>query len=321
VTVRQETIGREHSGKTALKVSYYKGPLQGAQASGLELTAADPRVMSRWMLDALETYRDLTRHGLLSTLEPEVTEYHLFEADAPRVILQLREVVGQVLTHTTPDSPDADQARYRTYVENLSQADVLQVVMSCPAEGTTAEIERYEGDLQLHASFLREALRVRSSPRPCAVALVLTKLDARFANEQEARSVLTDDKLRAALARLVRIATGSEKVGMAGIFPVSAFGFGNAVPAPEAGPGSGPAQGYSPLSQGEPEWLLKPHASPAPFNLTGLVWWTLMAGLLLKPADGTEKELARLANLLADDLQDMEAWFVPLPCRGGVLPA
>jgi hypothetical protein len=33
--VRLETIGREHSGKTANKVCFYKGPLQGAQASGL----------------------------------------------------------------------------------------------------------------------------------------------------------------------------------------------------------------------------------------------------------------------------------------------
>jgi hypothetical protein len=62
-----EMIGREHSGKSALRTCYYKGPLAGPQPSGLELAAADPPVMTRWMVDALETYRDLRGRGLVST--------------------------------------------------------------------------------------------------------------------------------------------------------------------------------------------------------------------------------------------------------------
>jgi hypothetical protein len=322
VTVRLETIGREHCGKTAKKVCFFKGPLQGAQASGLELTADDPRRMSRWMQDSLEIYRSLQGRGLLATLEPEVTEYHLFEADLPRVVLQLREVVGQVLTHTSPDSKPADQERYAKYVANLSQADVVEVVIACPpAEGSPADLERFEADLQLHASYLREALKVRGPGPPCAVALILNKVDTRFTNEVEARAALADERLRTVLSRLVRITEGTDKVGLAAIFPITAFGFGNAVPAPhsaEAGRnGLGGAGGSSVLSAGETEWLLKPDASPAPFNLTALVWWEIMAGLLLKPADGREQDLARLAQLLQADLEAMGAWYVPLSCRGG----
>jgi hypothetical protein len=223
-----------------------------------------------------------------------------------------------VPTHTTPDSPEPQQAVYRTYVENLSKADVLQVVMSCPPDGSAAELERYEGDLQLHASFLRQALRVRQSSRPCAVALVLTKIDARFGGEQEARAALTDERLRAVLSRLVGIAGRSDKVALAAIWPVSALGFGTAVPAPADEDGDGTARGGSPLSHGEAEWLLKPNASLAPFNLTGLVWWTLMTGHLLQPADGREAEPARVAALLASDLKKMSAWFVPLSGRAAV---
>jgi hypothetical protein len=318
VTVRLETIGREHSGKTAKKVCFYKGPLQGAQASGLELTADDPRRMSRWMQDALEIYHSLQGRGLLSTLEPEVTEYHLFEADQPRVILQLREVVGQVLTHTTPDSEQSEQERYEKYVANLSQTDVLEVVITCPpADGSPADLERFEADLHLHASYLREALRLRSVGLPCAVAIILAKLDTRFASEAEARAALTDERLRAVVGRLVRIAEGSEKVGMAAIFPLTVFGFGNAVSAPEvveAGRESGRV-GADLLSHGEAEWLLRPNATPAPFNLTALVWWEIMTGLLLKPVDGHEQELARLAQMLQSDLEALEGWFVPLRCR------
>lgn len=320
VTIRLETIGREHSGKTAKKVSLYKGPLQRAQASGLELTADDPRRMSRWMQDALEIYRSLQDRGLLTTLDPEVTEYHLFEADEPRLVLQLREVVGQTLTHTTPESDQADQERYQTYVNNLGQADVLEVIITCPpAEGRPGDLERLEADLHLHASYLREALKVRAPGPPCAVALILHKVDARFVNEAEARAALTDERLRTLLGRLVRIVEGSEKVGQAAIFPISAFGFGNAVPAPEAPPFEVDlvTAGSSLLSHDETEWLLKPNVSPAPFNLTALVWWELMAGLLLKPADGREQDLLRLVELLGGDLETMGAWYVPLTCRGG----
>jgi hypothetical protein len=120
------------------------------------------------------------------------------------------------------------------------------------------------------------------------------------------------------LGRLVRIVEDSDKVGLAAVAPVSAFGLGTAQVLDEpAVPVDETVRGFSPLSRGEAEWNLKPDASPAPFNLTGLVWWTVLAGLLLKPADGQERDLARTARLLGDDLRAMDAWFVPLECRGG----
>lgn len=315
-----EMIGREQAGKTALKMALPRGPLQGAFATGLELTAANPLVMSQWMRDALETYRTLQRAPLGTTLDPVVTKYHLYEADTPRAVLQLREVVGQVLTHATPDSDPKLLERYHTYVGHLNGADVLVVVLSCPADSSPAELARFEADMQLYTAFLRLALQERTSPRPCAVILALTKIDGRFDNEQEARQALSDEELRTILGRLVRVAEGSEKVALGAIFPVSAFGFGTAVPhvAPlDNGQTPAPAGGQSELSFGEPVWTLKEDTLPMPFNLSGLVWWGLMAGLLLQPASAGGEELSRLAGLLTDDLAAMKAWFVPLNCRGG----
>jgi hypothetical protein len=112
------------------------------------------------------------------------------------------------------------------------------------------------------------------------------------------------------------LAEGSRKIGLASIIPVSAFGFGTAMPTEPAEefPING---GVSPYSEGEVEWLLKPDAAPEPFNLTALVWWCLMGGLLFKPADEGGEELARVARMLNDDLRAMDAWVVPLNCRGG----
>lgn len=316
VTILMEMIGREHSGKTAIKTCYYKGPLAGPQASGLELAAADPRVMTGWMIDSLETYRDLTGRGLVSTLDPEVIPYHLYFADEPRAVLQLREVVGQILTHTTPDCDEKQQEQYRAYVENLTRADVLQVVIGCPASDEPADLDRFEADLMVTAGYLREALKVRATASLVAVQLLLVKVDVPFASAEEAKKALTNDRLAGMLGRLVRIAEGSAKVGTGAIFPVSAFGFGTTVkagePAAAPGPGVRPAGGFSLVSHGETEYLLKPGTNPLPFNLTAAVWWAMMAGLLLKPADDRGQRLAETARMMAADLEAMGAWFVPL---------
>jgi hypothetical protein len=322
VTLRLEPFGREHCGKTAVQSCLSRGPLLGAQDSGLELTAADPRVLNQWVRQALERYRDLQVRGLTSTPTPAVTEYVLYEADEPRALLQWKDGVGQLLSHPTPDSPEDVQARWDEMVDQLAQADILVALVNCPPAGGADELARFEQDLQLQAAYLREALKRRSLARPAGLAIAVNKIDAGFGSAREAREALGDDRLRLALARLVRLAEGSVKVGMAAIIPVTAFGFGTTVPAPSAAgrDGASAAKGCSPLSEGETEWLLKPDVTPQPYNLTGLVWWCLMAGLLLQPADGRQEELGRLAKMLADDLTAMDAWVVSLKCRGAESP-
>jgi hypothetical protein len=54
---------------------------------------------------------------------------------------------------------------------------------------------------------------------------------------------------------------------------------------------------------------------PEPHNLTALVWFSIMAGLLLKKAGTRGEEMARTAQMLHDDLKAMQAWYVPLNCR------
>lgn len=320
-TVQLETIGREHSGKTALRTTILLGPGREPMPSRLELTSDDPRILASQTAEMHENIGDLSRKGLLSTADTSVFEYHLFEADRKLTVLQSREVVGQILTHTSKDSPDDQQRKYDEYVANLSAADVLQVVMPLPAWDSPADLERYDSDMSMHAAYLREALKVRRGHRPCSVAIVLNKIDTRFDDADEARRVLTDEMLRKALWRLVQICEVSEKVGAAAIWPVSALGFGTTVVAPTeemTTATNGTTQNgrtLSAVSQGETEWILRPGARPQPFNLTGLIWWVLMTGLLHKPADGAEFELARIANLLANDLTALGAWYVPLDCR------
>src|SRR5262245_59425140 len=68
ITIHLRTIGREHSGKTAIKVGYARGPLRGAQPSGLELTAADPKVLAKWLDEWIEAFERMTDEPLPATL-------------------------------------------------------------------------------------------------------------------------------------------------------------------------------------------------------------------------------------------------------------
>jgi len=320
-TVKVRTIAREHAGKSAKLACMLKGPLAGPQASGLELTADEPRRMTSWMMSAIEVFKSLQHQGLVSTLNPVATDYHLVEADEIRVIYQPKEVIGQVLTHATVENDDKTLiARYDGFVADLAHADVLEVLIDiAPADGSKDDEERFANDLLLHVPYLRKALQLRLAAPPVAVALLLGKLDTRFASEAEAREALTDEVLRKMLGPFVSMVEGSAKVAFGGIFPISSFGFGNAVPAAapanSARAGNGSAGGSSPLSRGEVEWILR-SPSPVPFNLTALVWWEMLAGLLLKPANG-HGDLARIAGLLRNDLVGMSGWYLPLQCRGG----
>lgn len=311
-----ETLGREHSAKSGIRHAQYTVTQQGPLPSGLELSAADPRTAPRWMNEALRTYRSLQSAGLPSTIDPTQVQYHLFEADRLRAVYSHRESVGQLLTFTQ-DGDKKPQEHFSKHQEQLARTDVAHIFVPCPPDDRPASIERLKNDLTILAPNLRAALNCRAPDRKLAAALVVSRPDAAFATADEARSALTDERLRAMLQRLVRLLEGSDRVGLAAIFVTSAFGYGKARRLePQAnGNGTAPPKGLSLLSEGEPEWILKEGEMPEPHNVTALVWWSIMAGLLLKKAGRRGEEMARTAQMLHDDLQAMQAWYVPLNCR------
>ena len=313
-----ETLGREHSGKTGIKSMIFKITQDGPLPSGLELSAQDPRTLVRLMNDAIATYQGLQQAGFTSTIQPEQYQFHLFEADQIRAVLNLRESIGQLLTFTSEDSEKRMQEMFRKHHDNLAKAGVIHVHISCPADDRRESLDRLKNDLSVLMPNLRAAISARNPNQKVAVAAIVTKPDGAYTSPEEARAALPDDCLRGMLGRLVSLLEGSKQVGLAALFVTSAFGYGKArrLEIPSGQNGKSPAKGLSLLSQGEPEWILKEGEMPEPHNLTGLIWWSLMAGLALKKADHRGEELARTAKLLLDDLKAMQAWYVPLECRG-----
>ena len=322
LSVTLGVIGRGHAGKTALFNTIFRGT--DTLPSGLQVDVEGPWNMAKQIKSSRETVELLRHTGLPATLDRPKNELHLFQGDTKCVTFSFREVIGQILTSTTDDSPSEQKDVYAEYVTDLGRSDVLWVVMPCPPrEASFHDLERYNDDLRLSVAYLRESLRLRQNPRTCSVAIALTKLDSLFTSAEEAKSQLEKDHLCEVLRPLVNLIMASKGVGQAAIFPTSAFGFGNAVPRPVEQTGNGkvaeaPHNGKAAvaLEQGETEWILRPGASPQPYNLTALVVWSMLRGMLYQDVevddDQGEHALAQICESLAKDLSSLDGWCVPL---------
>jgi len=317
--VRIGSIGRGHAGKTALFQVLGDGLIGEFLPSGLHLDAADPREVARMIREADDTHKLLRQSGLPPTLEVSQNRYCVYEGDKRRVVCKMREVIGQVLTHTLPDSEPRLQARYVDYLKDLVNAHVLWVVVPCPpADPQQRDRRRYANDLRITMAYLREALRLRTLPQPATVALVLSKTDALFGSAQQARAALSDDVLHQALGPLVQLIGQSKHVSDAAIIPVTAFGFGKAVLHPDADerPGA-PGSAEEPFGD-EPIWLLREGEAPEPYNVDTLFLWSLLLGIMNQagPDLAAKPKVDKVCRMLRDDLEAGHPWLVPI--KGGV---
>jgi hypothetical protein len=313
--VRIGCIGRGHAGKTALFQVLGDSLIGDYLPSGLHLDAADPREVARMLSEIEEARRLLRSSGLPPTLQVSQTRYCIYEGDKRRVVCRMREVIGQVLTHTLPNSEPRLQARYTDYIKSLVNANVLWVVIPCPpADPRPNDRRRYANDLRITMAYLREALNLRTAKYPAAVALVLTKTDALFGSAEEARAALSDDVLRRALGPLVQLIEQTKQVSDAAIVPTTAFGFGKAVLHPDATERhEAPGSAEEPFGD-EPIWLLKEGEAPEPYNLDTLFLWSMLLGILtqVKP----DAKLDKICRMIRDDLEAANPWLVPI--KGGV---
>jgi hypothetical protein len=321
IEVQVGCIGRGNAGKTALLRGLSEGPVGNFFPSGLHVDAKDLREVAKMIREAEEAERLLHQFGLPPTLKASQIRYCLYDGAAQRVVYKLREVIGQVLTHTLPDSSPEQQERYAEYIRSLVDTNVLWAVIPCPPHDRSArDRRRYANDLRITLAYFREALRLRARERPLAVALVLSKIDVLFQDADEARRSLTDDVLRTSFGPLVHLIEQSPRVSDAVIIPASSFGFGNAILREDKAPReeTHPESDDEPFGS-EPIWLLRDGVSVQPYNLDTLFNWTLLFGLLNEQGPGAleeDTELGRVCRTLCEDLDAIDPWFLPL--TGGI---
>ncbi|HKB40418.1 MAG TPA: hypothetical protein VKD72_28575, partial [Gemmataceae bacterium] len=323
--VRVGCIGRGHAGKTALFHALGESLVGDFLPSGLHVDAGDPREVAQMIREAEEAQRLLHQFGLPPTLKAAQIRYCLYDGAEPRIVYRMREVIGQVITHTLPDSAADQQARYTDYVRSLVDTHVLWAVIPCqPSDPSAVDRRRYANDLRITLAYLREALRLRALEQPVAVALVLSKIDALFQNAEEARASLTDEVLRACFGPLVHLIEQSNQIADAAIIPVTSFGFGNAVLREEGSTreGSHPEAEEEPFGS-EPIWLLREDASAQRYNLDTLFTWTLFYGLLNSVGNGVineDTELGQICRTVSEDLAALNHWLLPLKDGSQIRP-
>jgi len=313
--VRVGCIGRGNAGKTALFRTLAEGPVGDFLPSGLHIDVGDPKEVARLIRESEEMQRALRQSGLPPTTEATPIRYYLYDGDKRCAAIQLREVIGQILTNTLPDSSAEWQARYDEYIHSLVNANVLWVVVPCPPPNPApGDRRRYAHDLRIATAYLREALRLRSQGPPAAVSLTLSKIDTLFPDEAAARAALDGERILDSLGPLVDLVERSRHVGDVAVIPVSAFGFGNAAPR-ERAPFEGDAD--DPFGT-EPAWLLKEGASADPYNLDSLMMWTLFVGLFAQLGECTEAGrpgASARCQMLYDDLTSKDRWLLPIKGR------
>ena len=296
VDVTLGVIGRAHVGKTAMFGAIGHNIISTDLPSRLHFDVDDPAIAAnsieeQFIMDGL-----LQDGELPSTMTPEKREFFLFEGAKKRIRFKFNEVVGQILSRPK-DHPDL----YAKYQEELSLADVLWVVVPCPPSSTNAQgIQKFRYDVTLARAFLRHALACRNNPRPCSVALVISKVDSHFETEEQAKRELTSDSLCDVLRSLVNTVQDEETVDNAAIFPVSALGFGNTVEADV-----GVTDRDDIFVDGEPTFIIPEGKVKDPFNIMPLVLWSLVCGMLHQETNLRENDdsLPHVWRQLQSDLE------------------
>ena len=310
---RMEMIARPTAGKTTMLTAINE-VCEGAHLpSGLWFGVDDP-LKSNEILQRLHQRREElhTEVGPSSTQDDYELEYCLEEGEESRVKFVTHEVIGQVLTGTTPDSTPAQRTLYDRYLKKLGSANALVPMIAVPqGDADPHSRSQFKEDLRLTNAYLRQALKLHAADTPCVVAIVVTKIDTLFPTEKQARQTLTNDVLREALAPLVQTVAASEKVREAVIVPTSSLGFGRSE---EVDGDEGNSNHRGPLHRLVGEEL-------DPFNVTGLLVWLLLNGLTPQsiPMGDHETVFGRVVQMLADDLDALAPWLMPIKKRGRVV--
>jgi hypothetical protein len=145
------------------------------------------------------------------------------------------------------------------------------------------------------------------------VAIVLTKMDTCFNSPEAAKEALTDEVLKQEMMPMVNLLVQSRSVSSASIFPVSSYGFGNAEPHRTAV--VEPDLDVDAACEEDHHWILRANAVVEPFNLPGLMIWSLLNSL--SPFEINEKQksdqvLIDLIQRLNEDFEYLDPWHVSL---------
>jgi hypothetical protein len=305
-----EKIARGFAGKTMLDLAINETVTNLALPSGLQFDVGTPLDVASLIKKDRAEMRQITTDAAPPTMNNDMREYALTRGGQKLLQVTTREVIGQILEHTTNQSPPEQITKQKEYVSRLAKASCLWAMVPCvPAEDAGRHRSRFRNDLRIVRSYLTTALAARPTGQKIAVALIVPKLDIRFATATQAREQLPDDVLRRDLATLVNTVRHSEVISSAAIFPLSSFGFGVA----QIKPGSVTPERHAAAEDAEDIWILREECDIDPFNVAPLVVWSMLHALISNDViEGQEGGFDELVRQLEADLKSLDGWIVPI---------
>ncbi len=301
IEVSLGVIGRSNVGKSVLFRAMKDMTMKESFKSGLTFFPLNA-------IDAIDELNESVAEieematGMKSTQNLNEDTLCLLQGSEKRVELRFNEVVGQVLSEPK-QFPDL----YDQYCDILSEADAIWcMVPSPPSNPNQAEQEQFNRDVVLSQAHLRQALHQRTNPRPCSVAIIVSKVDAFFRKEQQAKKELTSEFLTTTLEQLVSTVCNDKSVKNAAIFPISAFGFGNAK---EAGKFA-----KNEFAKNDRHYVLDRENNKVmePFNVVPLFLWTMVNGMLHHDLSTNDSPLPTVWDSLQSDFQGMDKLYISL---------
>ncbi|MFN5741477.1 MAG: hypothetical protein ACK5A1_07840 [Planctomyces sp.] len=291
-----EFIGDCCVGKTTLLTMmqefYIDKPLPSKLC--LSMRADDPREAVREGQRAALLHKELsTEDGLASTVAERRTDYFLYAGDVAAAQLQVCDSVGQALTKV--DSP-ADRSRlYERYHERLCRANVVWLVVRCPSD-VSGDDPQLLNDIRLGQLYLRAALSAHAgTDQRVSVVILITRIDAVFDSAQRAQEALTESAIRKMLSPLIGMIEASEVLHSAVVIPVSAMGFATLT-----------------AQSGGSRATLRPGGRCQPFNVQGVMPWSILHGILPQETGLTVRQSemrSRVITMLEADLRELNPWM------------
>jgi hypothetical protein len=320
-TVRIAMLGSPGTGKTNVPPAITRSQVEGRFPSGGRF-GGPPQIT----VPNLVNTRIIERTASTGVIGPTIAEEeHVFEymSGANKMCVRIIDTIGHVLNMPPLRSGEELQKRFKDLILTLKTADVFWLINRCPPPDQN--LSHMKEDAIINFSFVNEALRDRETSQPVSVAVVVSKCDQRFRSQQEIRSP-QNRQILGWMANETRAALGGlPGIGDLAVWPISSFGFGNAVFRPAStGAASEKLDRQGTSERLEIESMLK-GPQMEPFNVIPLLLWSMLAGAKYRrvnnKSNGRHVEggsgdhipaEARVLQAIQKDFGSLNGLYVPL---------
>lgn len=249
------------------------------------LSATDMKVI----IDELKKAETILTAGSMPMTMAASEHSHAINEGAKTVLsFTYYDAIGQLLKLV--ELSKDEQRRHTEFQKRMSIADVLWAVIPLKKGPKGCYIDRDE--LQVILAYIKDAIDARPDNCKVSVGILLSKSDLVGTNESSGARTALDTLAHEAVRKFKPLINNEPRVWASCVFPVSSFGFNNAV--------DREIQSTT-TKEAIQQLVLDENSGMEPWNINKLLLWSLVCGLSQpRPRkEDEENEAKRLASILS----------------------